>query len=206
MRRNNRPAEGTEGLVHQCRLPLSSATLDLVSGLVRGHLKKIRSRWRKLPPGRIALIVLAGLRHDQRLSDIAGANDVSASTVRRWLLEVLGLLAARAPRLDRALKKIARKGGVVVLLDGTLVRTRRRTGDANPAELLGQTQGPRPAVPRPDRRARQPGVDLGGEAGALLGDHHCPPQQDHRPPEGGRPGGCSPTSASLAWTTIPTTR
>ena len=44
VRMNNRPAEGTEELVHQCRLPLSSATLNLVSGLVRGHLRKIRSR------------------------------------------------------------------------------------------------------------------------------------------------------------------
>ncbi|MFI2207418.1 transposase family protein [Streptomyces sp. NPDC020192] len=131
MRKNTSPAEGTDGLVYQCRLPLSSATLDLVSGLVRGHLKKIRSRWRKLPPGRIALIALAVLRHDQRLSDLAGGNGISASTVRRWLLEVIELLSARAPRLDRALKKIARKGGVVVLLDGTLVRTRRRTEDEN---------------------------------------------------------------------------
>ncbi|MFF9490707.1 hypothetical protein [Streptomyces sp. NPDC014676] len=105
MRKNTSPAEGTEGLVYQCRLPLSSATLDLVAGLVRGHLKKIRSRWRKLPPGRIALIVLAVLRYDQRLSDMAGGNGVSASTVRRWLLEVIGLLSARAPCLDRVLKK-----------------------------------------------------------------------------------------------------
>ncbi|UXY30819.1 transposase family protein [Streptomyces sp. HUAS TT20] len=138
MRKNTSPAEGTEGLVYQCRLPLSSATLDLVSGLVRGHLKKIRSRWRKLPSGRIALIVLAVLRHDQRLSDLAGGNDVSASTVRRWLLEEIGLLAARAPRLEPALKKIARKSGVVVLLDGTLVRTRRRTGDANRPNYSGK--------------------------------------------------------------------
>ncbi|MCC9705516.1 IS5/IS1182 family transposase [Streptomyces sp. MNU76] len=138
MRKNTSPAEGTEGLVYQCRLPLSSSTLDLVAGLVRSHLKKIRSRWRKLPPGRIALIVLAVLRHDQRLSDIAGGNDVSASTVRRWLLEVIGLLSARAQRLDRALKKIARKGGVVVLLDGTLVRTRRRTGDENRPNYSGK--------------------------------------------------------------------
>lgn len=138
MRKNTSPAEGTEGLVYQCRLPLSSATLDLVAGLVRGHLKKIRSRWRKLPPGRIALIVLAVLRHDQRLSDMAGGNGVSASTVRRWLLEVIELLSARAPRLDRALKKIARRGGVVVLLDGTLVRTRRRTGDENRPKYSGK--------------------------------------------------------------------
>jgi hypothetical protein len=62
---------------------------------------------------------------------MAGGNDVSASTVHRWLLEVIDLLATRAPRLDRVLKKIARKGGVVVPLDGTLVRTRRRTGEEN---------------------------------------------------------------------------
>lgn len=37
--------------------------------------------------------------------------------MRRWVIEVIGLLSARAPRLDRACKRIARDGGVVVLLD-----------------------------------------------------------------------------------------
>ncbi|WP_142215348.1 transposase family protein [Streptomyces sp. SLBN-118] len=135
---NSRPAEGPEGFVYQCRLSLSSVTVNLVADLIRGHLKKIRSRWRKLGPGQIVVIVLAVLQHDQRLYDMASGNDVSASTVRRWVLEVIGLLAARAPRLDRALKKIARKGGVVVLLDGTLVRTRRRTGDENRPNYSGK--------------------------------------------------------------------
>ncbi|WP_345672528.1 transposase family protein, partial [Streptomyces phyllanthi] len=54
------------------------------------------------------------------------------------MLEVLTLLSARAPRLDRALKKIARSGGVVVLLDGTLVRTRRRTGTDNRKNFSGK--------------------------------------------------------------------
>ncbi|MET8630713.1 transposase family protein [Kitasatospora sp. NPDC004669] len=138
MRKNTSPAAGPEELVYQCRLPLSSATVNMVADLIRSHLKKIRSRWRKLGPGRIAVIVLAVLRHDQRLCDMAGGNDVSASTVRRWLLEVIDLLAARAPRLDRALKRITRKGGVVVLLDGTLVRTRRRTGDENRLNYSGK--------------------------------------------------------------------
>ncbi|MFH9355789.1 IS5/IS1182 family transposase, partial [Kitasatospora sp. NPDC017646] len=120
MRKKTSPAEGPDGLVYQCRLSLSSATLEMVADLIRAHLKKIGSRWRKLPPGKIALIVLAALRHDQRLSDMAGGNDVSASTVRRWLLEVIALLAARAPRLERALKKVTRSGGEVVLIDGTL--------------------------------------------------------------------------------------
>ncbi|MBO0653735.1 transposase [Streptomyces triculaminicus] len=68
------------------------------------------------------------LRHDQLLSDMAGGNAVAASTVRRWVKEAIELLTVRTPRLDRALRKIARSGGVVVLLDGTLIRTRRRTG------------------------------------------------------------------------------
>ncbi|MGW7520978.1 transposase family protein [Streptomyces sp. NPDC054796] len=103
-------------------------TLDLVGDLVRRERNRLGTRWRKVPAGTQGLIVLTVLRHDQRLSDIADGNQVSASTVRRWVTEVLLLLAARAPRLDRALNKSAKKGGVVVLLNGTLIRTRHHTG------------------------------------------------------------------------------
>jgi hypothetical protein len=58
--------------------------------------------------------------------------------VRRWVLEVLGLLAARAQRLDRALKKAGRNGGHVVLIDCTLIRTRRRTGKDNRRNYSGK--------------------------------------------------------------------
>jgi hypothetical protein len=135
---NNKPAEGADHAVYQCRLPLSSTTITMVAELLRGHLKTIGSRWRKLPPGRIAVIVLAVLRHDQRLADMAGGNGVSASTIRRWVLEVIALLARRAPRLDRALNIISAAGGDVVLLDGTLVRTRRRTGAENRRNYSGK--------------------------------------------------------------------
>ncbi|MCX5367480.1 hypothetical protein OG864_53565 [Streptomyces sp. NBC_00124] len=40
---------------------------------------------------------------------------MSESTVRRWRGELIGLLAAQAPRLDRALMKVAKQGGEVVL-------------------------------------------------------------------------------------------
>ncbi|MFI9203679.1 transposase family protein [Streptomyces sp. NPDC053048] len=36
-----------------------------------------------------------------------------------------------APRLDRALKKVTKLGGEVVLIDGTLIPTQRRTGRAD---------------------------------------------------------------------------
>ncbi len=123
MKKNNDTVEGPDGLVYTARLPLSSATLNWLADLIRGHLKRIGSRWRVLPAGKIAGIVLAVLRCDQRPGDLAGGNGVHRTTVTRWVREVVGLLAARAPRLDRALKKIARKGGGVVLLDGSVIRT-----------------------------------------------------------------------------------
>jgi hypothetical protein len=92
------------------------------------------------PSGKIAAIVLAVLRCDQRSGDLAGGNGIHRTTVTRWVREVVGLLAARAPRLDRALKKIAHKGGGVVLLDGTLNRTRRRTGKENRKNYSGKSK------------------------------------------------------------------
>lgn len=138
MTNNNGPAEGPPLLIYQVRLPLSSHVVDHVAGLIRRRRKAIDSRWRKADPGRQALLVLAFLRHDQRLADLAGGNGVSASTLRRWVIEVIGLLAEQAPRLDRALKKITAGGGEVVLLDGTLVRTRRRTGTQDRRNYSGK--------------------------------------------------------------------
>jgi hypothetical protein len=131
-------AEDTCPLVYQCRLPLSTHTVNHLADLLLRHLKTIRTRWRILPPGRIAVIVLAILRHDQRLADMAGGNDVSESTVRRWRDELIKLLAAQAPLLDRALKKIVRQGGEVVLIDGTLIPTQRRTGKADRRNYSGK--------------------------------------------------------------------
>ncbi|MEV5942334.1 transposase family protein [Streptomyces sp. NPDC051994] len=131
-------AEDTCPLVYQCRLPLSTRTVNHLADLLRHHLKAIRSRWRILPPGKIAVIVLAVLRHDQRLADMAGGNDVSESTVRRWRDELIALLAAQAPCLDRALKKVTKQGGEVVLVDGTLIRTQQRTGRADRRNYSGK--------------------------------------------------------------------
>lgn len=140
MKKNNPHAEGPDDLVYTARLPLSTSTLNYLADLIRGHLKKIGSRWRALPAGRIAGIVLAVLRCDQRPGDLAGGNGIHRTTVTRWVREVVGLLAARAPRLERALKKIAREGGGIVLLDGTLIRTRRRTGADNRKNYSGKSK------------------------------------------------------------------
>ena len=110
----------------------------MVAGLIRAHRRKLRSRWRKASPAEQALVVLAVLRHDPRPAHIGAGHGVSASTVRRWVLEVISLLAARAQRLDRALSRLVAGGGAVVLVDGTLIRTRRRTGRANRANYSGK--------------------------------------------------------------------
>lgn len=138
MKNNEKTSGDAVNLVYQCRLPLSTHTVQYVTDLLRKHLKAIGSRWRSLPAGRIVVLVLAVLRHDQRAADLAGGNDIAASTLRRWTNEVVDLLAARAPRLDRALKKIAKRGGEVVLIDGTLIPTRRRTGKHNRQNYSGK--------------------------------------------------------------------
>ncbi|WP_333738844.1 hypothetical protein [Streptomyces sp. IBSBF 2806] len=86
----------------------------------------------------IAVIVLTVLRHEQRLADMAGGNSASESTIRRWRDELITLLAAQAPRLGRALKKVAKQGGEVVLIDGTLIPTQRRTGKADRRNYSGE--------------------------------------------------------------------
>ncbi|MGW3507305.1 hypothetical protein [Streptomyces sp. NPDC000994] len=98
MTNTNKPSEGAGSLVYQCRLPLSTNTVNYVADLLRAHLKAIGSRWRSRSADQLAVLVLAVLRHDQRAADLAGGNDISATTIRRWCDEVIALLAAKAPR------------------------------------------------------------------------------------------------------------
>jgi hypothetical protein len=124
--------------VYQSSIDLSTKTLNRVAAAIRTRRRRVRSRWRKLPDHQAALVVLVALRHDQRLADLAGGNQVSASTVHRWVREVLEELAAQAPRLSRALTKATRHGAQVVLIDATLIRTRRRSAKANRPNYSGK--------------------------------------------------------------------
>jgi hypothetical protein len=49
-------------LFYRAALPLSRATVSYVAGVVRRHRRQIGSCWRKLNPGRQALLALAYLR------------------------------------------------------------------------------------------------------------------------------------------------
>jgi hypothetical protein len=120
----NSRAEGS-GLVYQVHLPLSSATLRLVAQAIGTYRTEVGSRWRKLPDGQAALIVLAALRHDQRPHDLAAAYGICAKTVYRWITQAVTVLARQAPRLDRVLARAARDGHHVLLMDGTCLPVER---------------------------------------------------------------------------------
>jgi hypothetical protein len=49
-------------LFYPAALPLSRQTLTYTAGVIRRHRKQVGSPWRKLNPGRQALLVLAYLR------------------------------------------------------------------------------------------------------------------------------------------------
>jgi len=73
-----------------------------VAGIIRRHRKAIGSCWRKLNPGRQALLVLAYLRKGETFAEIAAGFGVGTTTAWRYAGETVSLLAARAPKLRTA--------------------------------------------------------------------------------------------------------
>src|SRR5437764_1082913 len=64
-------AEGLQMLFYPAALPLSRQTLDYTAGIIRRHRRQIGSCWRKLNPGRQALLVLAYLRKGETFAELA---------------------------------------------------------------------------------------------------------------------------------------
>jgi hypothetical protein len=106
-------------LCYRAALPLSSKTLNFVAGAVRRHLKALGSRWRKLSPGQEALLVLIYLR--ETFEHLAAGSGAGRTTAWRHVNETVELLAARAPKLRRAVRDAKRAGHAYVILDGTLI-------------------------------------------------------------------------------------
>jgi len=97
--------QGASVLFYPAALPLSRQTLTYTAGIIRRHRKRIGSCWRKLNPGRRALLVLAYLRKGETFAELAAVFGVGTATAWRYVTETAALLAARAPRLRRALAK-----------------------------------------------------------------------------------------------------
>jgi hypothetical protein len=82
-------------IFYRAALPLSTKTLNYVSGIIRRYRKALGSRWRKLAPARQALLVLAYLRKGETFAELAAGFGVGATTAWRYVNETTGLLAAR---------------------------------------------------------------------------------------------------------------
>ena len=67
-------------LFYPAALPLSRQTLDYTAGIIRRHRAQIGSPWRKLNPGRQALLVLAYLRKGETFAELAAGFGVGTAT------------------------------------------------------------------------------------------------------------------------------
>jgi len=116
-------------LFYPAALPLSSQTLTYVAGIIRRHRKKIGSAWRKLNPGRQALLVLAYLRKGETFADLAAGFGIGTATAWRYVRETVAMLAARSPKLRRALANAKDAAHAYLVIDGTLVPIDRLAAD-----------------------------------------------------------------------------
>jgi DDE superfamily endonuclease/Helix-turn-helix of DDE superfamily endonuclease len=116
-------------LFYPAALPLSSHTLSYVAGIIRRYRKKRGSCWRKLNPGRQALLVLAYLRKGETFADLAAGFGIGTATAWRYVTETVALLAARSPDLRRALAAARDAGHACLVIDGTLIPVDRVAAD-----------------------------------------------------------------------------
>jgi len=112
-------------------LSLSSAHLTHLSGVLAAHRRRIGCRWRRLSPGRQALLVLAHFRNGDTYARLAAGFEIGLATVWRYVREAVDLLSAAAPTLTAALWRLAHNGHGLGILDGTLVATDRLGGELN---------------------------------------------------------------------------
>jgi hypothetical protein len=116
-------------LFYPAALPLSSKTLNYTAGVIRRHRKSIGSPWRRLNCGRQALLVLAYLRKGETFAELAAGFGVGTATAWRYVSETVALLAARSPKLRKALREATKAGHAYVVIDGTLIPIDRLAAD-----------------------------------------------------------------------------
>ncbi|MFI2577748.1 transposase family protein [Streptomyces rochei] len=106
-------------LSYPATIPLSSRTLNHLAERIREHRKQRRSRWRRLEPGRQALLTLAHLRNGDTYTRLAAGFEIGVATAWRYVQEATALLATAADDLATAMQQIRRLA--YAILDGTLI-------------------------------------------------------------------------------------
>ncbi len=112
-------------LFYPSAMDLSTTTLRYVVKVIRDHLKRIGSRWRRLLPDQQALLVLAHLRNGDTYARLAAGFGIGLSTAFRYVRETTELLAERAPTLTAVLWQLAWSHDNYAILDGTVIRIDR---------------------------------------------------------------------------------
>src|SRR5215472_15812946 len=107
-------------LFYPAALPLSRQTLDYTAGVIRRHRKRIGSCWRKLNPGRQALLVLAYLRKGETFAELAAGFGIGTATAWRYVTETVALMAARARGCA---------GNAYLVIDGAIIPIDRVAAD-----------------------------------------------------------------------------
>ncbi|MDQ0786674.1 hypothetical protein QFZ64_002171 [Streptomyces sp. B3I8] len=101
--------------------------VEHVAWLIYARRHELRTRWRKLGCFKQALLVLAHLRKNETLAQVAAGFGVSEATAWRYVGETVEVLAAWAPGLHEALVGLGE--GDFVIVDGTLIPTGRIAAD-----------------------------------------------------------------------------
>ncbi|MET9301307.1 transposase family protein [Micromonospora aurantiaca] len=127
-------------LTYPATIPLSTRSLNHLAELLRTHRARRGTRYRRLDHGRQALLVLAHLRNGDTPARpparLAGGFGVGATTAWRGIREAVDLLAAQAPTLAEAMDRIGRLA--YAILDGTLIRTDRLSGEQDRRHFAGK--------------------------------------------------------------------
>ncbi|MEU1932376.1 transposase family protein [[Kitasatospora] papulosa] len=114
-------------LVYPSAIDPSSAHLRHLTGHLTVRRRKIGTRWRRVTPGRQALLVLAHLQCGDTYAQLATAFGIGIATVYRYVREAIEVLAALAPSLAEAMRTASRLA--FVILDGTLLPIDRIAAD-----------------------------------------------------------------------------
>src|SRR3954451_14619902 len=113
------PTRSFRVLVYPSSMPVSNRALQVLADALRQRRSVMGSRWRRLPAGQQALLVLAHLNQGETYTALAGGFGVGTATVFRDVREGVDVLAAMAPTMQEALDVARWKASVI--LDGTLL-------------------------------------------------------------------------------------
>src|SRR6186713_2866508 len=92
--RSDAPTGSLAVLSYPAAIPLCTRSLNHLARLIRAHRNQRRSRWRRLNPGRQALLALAHLRNGDTLTRLARGFEIGVTTAWLYVREAIDLLAA----------------------------------------------------------------------------------------------------------------